>query len=117
MKDETNSARKKAMEVLLAKIEAPNITPDVAMFYNFGNDWLDCFDAYNGSLDAAKALHEAVVPGWKVTYLGQQEDGWMVVLARVGPLTGFDGKHPNNPARSWLIAILKVLIERLHHER
>ena len=117
MTDYHKVERKRALEDLLAKIEAPNITPDVAMFYNFGNDWLDCFDAYNGSLDAAKALHEAVVPGWKVTYLGQQEDGWTVVLARVGPLTGFDGKHPNNPARSWLIAILKVLIERQSYAR
>ena len=73
----------------------------------------------NDDLNAAKALHEAVLPGWlwtngavpKTPY-GQGKSRLCFVwpddptshLCKFRP----EGKHPN-PARAWLLAILKAL--------
>lgn len=70
----------------------------------------DAHSAYKGSLDAAKALHEAVLPGWDAQiHLADRGveifDGHM--------FAGYDlcfAAHANNPARAWLIAILEALI-------
>ena len=67
------------------------------------------YAAYNGSLDAALRLHEALLPGWELTHMGQHEAGWMVAVARLGPPTRHEGGHPTTPARAWLLAILRVL--------
>lgn len=63
--------------------------------------------AYVGSLDAAKALHEAVLPGWwynlapnYVHVFPAHENGDQDAF------TGLSGI----PARAWLIAIIKELI-------
>lgn len=58
--------------------------------------------AYRGSLDAAKALHDAVLPGWgfAVTQVGANIEG----------PTEFYSDDANNPARAWLIAVIKALI-------
>jgi hypothetical protein len=67
--------------------------------------------AFEGSLDAAKALHEAVLPGW----------GWNagVYGARVWPYPDEMARKPGviqvedreiSPARAWLLAILSALI-------
>jgi len=64
-----------------------------------------------GSLDAAKALHEAVLPGWAWT-VGDNEvaiyvpnDGW------TGEVDHFvEVVFQNTPARAWLLAILEALI-------
>jgi hypothetical protein len=70
----------------------------------------DAMRAYNGSLDAAKALHEAVLPGWVLTFLGQDPYDWVVAVfcERFGPRR--QAIVPGNPARAWLIAILEALI-------
>lgn len=70
--------------------------------------WNECYTAgkaYGGSLDAAKALHEALLPGW----------GWLVGDKRTAcvspPKSTTDGRFgiaEGNPARAWLIAILKA---------
>lgn len=63
----------------------------------------------NDSLDAAKALHEAVLPGWK----------WSIVPSggehRIGvwpstELSSSSSAHNKFPARAWLLAILSALI-------
>ena len=59
-------------------------------------------EAYLGSLDAAKSLHEALLPGWD-WYRWPQGD----FEVRLGYSTGFGGASPT-PARAWLIAILKA---------
>ena len=62
--------------------------------------------AYNGFLDAAKALHEAVLPGWV----------WLIDCdeAEVKPswetTDGYDAEIEGRPARAWLLAILEALI-------
>jgi hypothetical protein len=78
-------------------------------------------NAFKGSLDAAKALHEAVLPGWwwTVGTCRVSDD------ARVSPegaesvapggrewseITDIDQRPPGNPARAWLLAILNALI-------
>jgi hypothetical protein len=68
--------------------------------------------AYSGSLDAAKALHEAVLPGWGWHIRQDEKDGschahTLYPNYRVSP-----GGHTteSNPARAWLLAILEALI-------
>ncbi len=79
--------------------------------------------AYNGSLDAAKALHGAVLPGWSWS---ARNSGWASIWSpsyetltwEAGDKVTTDvlsgqrlvGDAPANPARAWLIAILKALI-------
>lgn len=62
----------------------------------------DAHSAYKGSLDAAKALHEALLPEWTWTRWPQGDievckDGCEFYIGQ-----SFD------PARAWLIAILKA---------
>ncbi len=134
--------RKEALQNLLERVKAGDI-PDTGVDRfsaipqrGFGvysdQNWYDANAAYwCCSLDAAKALHEAVLPGW----------GWRICQcylsddAAVFPdfncpehgdrlkrqldesvdwfdLTDVDQRPAGNPARAWLIAILKSLIEQ-----
>lgn len=61
--------------------------------------------AYNGSLDAAKDLHDALLPGWKVTTI---IDARSHVCVESVSHTGC--ALSDNPARAWLLAILRALI-------
>jgi hypothetical protein len=66
-------------------------------------------DAFHGSLDAAHALHKAVLPGWA----WDLSDNCEVQLWP--PSLDFAGKVPifgraDTPARAWLLAILEALI-------
>jgi hypothetical protein len=65
------------------------------------------WDANQGSLDAAKALHEAVLPGWEWGRNG--ETGTMWVRLRIGWDAYFTTKCAD-PARAWLIAIIRAKI-------
>jgi hypothetical protein len=111
-----------ALKALLAKVEAGDI-PDTGVdrfraipkrgggVYADPN-WYNAHGAYwRGDLNAAKALHEAVLPGW----------GWYASdIGEVKVYGGSDGPFyegdATNPARAWLIAILKALIseEKTH---
>ena len=78
------------------------------------------FEAYEGSLDAALALHEALLPGWALERLtkwpgtnGQctaylwgthEDDGERWHNAKDGRV---DANGPT-PARAWLLAILRA---------
>ncbi len=81
--------------------------------------------AHHGSLDAAKALHEAVLPGWAVDDMSQNGNlaghPWGIRLAHwnttrpdknqhVSAGWGNDDLPSNNPARAWLLAVLEALI-------
>ena len=61
--------------------------------------------AYYGSLGAAKALHEALLPGW---HWNISKDGVARVVVpsplRPTPLIG----RSENPARAWLLAVLRA---------
>ena len=108
--------RKEALAELIAKVEAGDATA-VDIYEVMGRGGLHAIGAYNGSLDAAKALHEAVLDGWTMDQMNQwHEDGtprgWAVHLLRHKPLpkkreqgSGFG----ITPARAWLFAILRAL--------
>ena len=84
---------------VVTAIDARNLWPEIGI-------WLECCKASQGSLDAAKALHEAVLPGWEWN-LGPSN-------AKVNPYNGSPLKswsgRADNPARAWLLAILEALI-------
>ena len=72
--------------------------------------------AYNGSLDAAKALHEAVLPDHCVRLSLHQSMTWWHCYVRLDgcPAQSKYEQHgmDKNPARAWLIAIIKALIAK-----
>lgn len=76
------------------------------------------YEAFSGSLDAAKALHEALLPGWKVAGIRQEDSGKWWIELREGYITSYNrvviAPHhfdADNPARAWLLAILDALIQ------
>ena len=81
---------------------------------NEGDQVTTACSAYHGSLDAALALHSALLPGWGVVNLGQ------AVYARTGPTVDWhcrlEGRGPSDgsyaigigPARALLLAILRA---------
>ena len=114
--------RKQALAELIAKVEAGELIPDnlivssevsamIDLAVNVsdlhGDVWADLCAAYDGSLDAAKALHEAVLCADDPQY------GYLVgpMYARiVHPSCGtVCDAQSNNPARAWLLAILRAL--------
>ncbi len=108
-----------ALQELLAKVEAGDRGTGLNTISVFPEpkQAMYCADAFYGSLDAAKALHEAVLPGsdwfvhmhtaapsvgrWHVTLRPHQNNHPR--MREVGPIIG-------EPARAWLIAILSALI-------
>jgi hypothetical protein len=114
--------RKDALTELLAKVEAGKWCTKLALkalpesHVNDSHEWIDPIGwasraLHNGSLDAAKALHEAVLhervikrEDWSLRY------GGTVELRDHGKVIGRGGNTDDNPARAWLIAILKALI-------
>lgn len=108
-----------ALTDLLAKVKAgewdhrPNAAARVVFPYKSASAddlGLTARAAFEGSLDAAMALHEAVLPGW----------GWFFEAGGTPRMCAGifheDVKTPphigkaDNPARAWLIAIIKALI-------
>ena len=73
------------------------------------------YRAYNGSLDAAKDVHESALPEWRwsVDSMGQTTI-WYPLEEGDAPSVdaGDNGRTWGNPARSLLIVILQTLIER-----
>lgn len=104
--------RKEALQELLAKVEAGDYDK---RFNGFCDQWEkvmpigsygDAWRAYNGSLDAAKALHAAVLPGHRARIdIGRKFRAWVITPENAK----FDA-YADTPARAWLIAIIKALI-------
>lgn len=68
--------------------------------------------AFNGSLDAAKALHEAVLPGWDCTLsIGASHASLSEPIGRDPTRGWYPGPEAeaDTPARAWLIAVLEGL--------
>lgn len=72
---------------------------------------LTAVEAFNGSLDAAKALHDALLPGW---VYGLNFDARDEAYAFVGDGSDYetDEQYSENHARAWLLAILRTLIDQ-----
>jgi hypothetical protein len=66
--------------------------------------------AYNGSLDAAKALHGAMLPGWR--WLVEGNGNASVYPPDENLLKAVDVDGAVSPARAWLLAIIKALISQ-----
>lgn len=76
---------------------------------------LVAWKAYHGSLDAAKALHEALLPGWIVHDFSQNSRsmGWSMVICNEAGVyhTSHEGGEVGFvpvAARAWLLAVLKA---------
>lgn len=69
---------------------------------------LDMDRAYHGSLDAAKALHEAVLPGWVAWDKSHTYFGYEIALTNGDKDARSCSKV--SEARAWLLAIIKALI-------
>jgi hypothetical protein len=100
------SNRKNALMQLLAKVRAgDSIWP--AHLDGTGLSDRPFGEAYNSSMDAARALHEAVLPNHRARIdVGKKYRAWVITPDN----KKFDA-YSINPARAWLIAILKALIE------
>lgn len=99
--------RKQALIELRDKVKVggltndePNVPPSL-----YGQ-WGYMIHAQRGSLDAAKALHDALLPGWEWR-LGPSN-------AKIYPFNGSPEWYgmADTPARAWLLAIIEVLIAR-----
>ncbi len=105
--------RKDALTALRDKVQAEK----VGQWFNWDSGikghGADAKLAYKGSLDAAKALHDAVLPGWtRDVDATAPECGIDVTLWRPMPC-GQDGHFRAThecEARAWLLVILSVLI-------
>jgi predicted secreted Zn-dependent protease len=99
--------RKKALTDLLAKVEAGEWFPGLAQL-SFGGvqNYSYAAESFIGSIDAAKALHEAVLPGFH--YSIDSEGGSVCVFDHL--MSNAQLGTDDDPARAWLIAIIKALI-------
>jgi hypothetical protein len=71
-------------------------------------------NAYSGSLDAAKTLHEAVLPEmfWNMGHLDTSSLGYVCTVAdgHFADSTSWRG-YAATPARAWLLAIIRALAQ------
>ncbi len=107
------------LDDLIAAVEAGTAGDDNDKTFDaaFPEDgFLDAIDAFEGSLDAALRLHEALLPGWSARTIAQTDGGnWFVHVVNGFPTsysreakTGYD-EVISTPARAWLLSILRAL--------
>ena len=114
--------RKEALAELIGNVEAGTFPGDATTQELFGvapptRLMVYAYEAFGGSLDAAKALHEAVLPGWPYTIenvTGQNYRAW-TDKSRNLRRPGFSDRGPC-PARAWLLAILRALYAQDGHD-
>ena len=100
-----------ALQDLLAKVEAGTVGLGLNTVSVFGDNQtaMDAVDAFSGSLDAAKALHDAVLPGWDLQICTYEDDLFEVSVSPPLCVKTYDGLS-EIIARAWLSAILRALI-------
>ena len=103
------------LETLLAKVEAGDVPPEKYMgpfehcFDHNQRDW--AWRAYNGSLDAAHSLHKAVLGDRFKCKLHVATCTVLMYADGYAVVNGYATRSKaDNPARAWLIAIIKALI-------
>lgn len=98
-----------ALDDLIAAVEARDWRDMTTAYIALGVNASLARSSYNGDLNAAKALHDALLPGWDyhIWNLGSDEAGVDVASQEKGPMQ--DSVISVNPARAWLIAILRAL--------
>ena len=90
----------RALDDLIAAVEAGTFLANDALSPR-ANESI-AYRAFSGDLNAAKALHEALLPGWQ----RQISESNAKVFER--PNIAFFGEVVDNDARAWLIAIIKA---------
>jgi len=74
---------------------------------NLVNKWGYILKAYLGSLDAAKALHESLLPGWDIKFTTCEDGSFEASVSKPMAVNTHDGVS-HWMARAWLLAILKA---------
>jgi len=95
--------RKQALAELITKVEAGEIVTAYDASRIWPTGFAHAINASHGSLDAALALHKAVLPGWEWSLDRDGADVWINNPDK--------GPYPSDgtPARAWLLAIIKAL--------
>jgi hypothetical protein len=100
------------MGKLIAAVEAGELRDDdwrlMAAIPRDFNAELVC--AYHGSIDAAKALHDALLPGWFPGLSQNIHSGHWYAWVQTADVKHFSATEPD-PARAWLLAILRAYRE------
>jgi hypothetical protein len=116
--------RKDALKELLARVDAggkiqPFLFQDAFNNQNHVNCAGEAYDAFDGSLNAALAMHNAVLPGWSTEIIyrpfSTKPHLWHVRLStdHTGYGNGmYEGATKEDLPRAWLCAILKALIAK-----
>jgi hypothetical protein len=107
----------------MTRLEALKDLKDLKAKVEAGEDWhydefdpdgwlpLSWLDAFYGSLDAAKALHDAVLPDVRVQGVWETTEGsWVARLCLRAHATQVGYAVSTTPARAWLLAILNAMI-------
>ena len=103
--------RKDALTELLAKVEAGNFNWNAWATPPLNRALMGKVeDSYNGSLDAAKALHEAVLPDYSWQLFEEDSGEFSSLVSKRADPKFYEEEWHAYPARAWLIAILKALI-------
>jgi len=110
-----------ALKKLAAKVEVGKRTPAINMVAFDENPKVSyaqgaqAWKAYNGSLDAAHSLHKAVLGDrWEWVMTSDTVDVWKTSSsAMLCERSIRQGKSHDNPARAWLLAIIKAKIQEL----
>lgn len=92
-----------SIAALIEAVEAGTDQLVLELSYQFGGNYVRVVDAFRGSLDAAMALHEALLPGWFYCLM----DGVAEVRGDMEYGEQYIGKSITT-ARAWLLAILRA---------
>lgn len=96
-----------ALDKLIEAVEAGDLATVSAHMIREGTGQhcqLHFVKAHHGSLDAALALHEALLPGWRARLdIGCRRRCWMI-----SPDNQKLDAYAPTPARAWLLAILRA---------
>ena len=98
-----------ALKDLLAKVEKGKVPQWFNWNSGIKGHGTNARLAYNGSIDAAKALHDAVLPGWDLQICTYEDDLFEVSVSLPLCVKTYDGLS-EIIARAWLIAIIRALI-------
>jgi hypothetical protein len=103
-----------ALTELLAKVEAGEaINGYFQAVFGLTTNAVNAIGAYHGSLDCARALHGVVLPGWKWSIHEPRPGVVRVSVIEQSPLRPMPSTSENSdPARAWLIAILRAFIAK-----
>ena len=98
--------RKEALAELIEKVEeGGDVRPSTFKALRDPDNAAWAVKAFYGSLDAVKALHEAVLPGWEYGY-----NGSIVWVKWPGSRSSYVHDAMNGyTSRAWLLAILRAL--------